>query len=93
MILNTEGHNNVKKQGELQFLFSAYHVIMLDTCTKFHENMLNGLRVLDWTRFKKNRQTNRQMDTHCVIIPYIYTKFHENILSGFKIIEQTRFPY
>ena len=30
---------------ELQFLFSAHRLIMVCTCTKFGEDILNGLRV------------------------------------------------
>ena len=36
-------------QVKLQFLFSVHRLIMISICTKFNENILNGLRVMERT--------------------------------------------
>ena len=46
---------------ELLFLFSAHRLIMVNICTKFHENILNGIRVMERTR-KINGRTDGQTD-------------------------------
>ena len=35
---------------ELRFLFSAHRLMTVYICTKFHENILNGIRVMERTR-------------------------------------------
>ena len=45
---------------ELQLLFSANNLII---CTKFVENKLNGLRVMERTRFVTDRQTDTDGQT------------------------------
>ena len=35
---------------ELQFMCSAYCFIVLYICVKFHENILDGIRVMEWTQ-------------------------------------------
>ena len=32
-------------------LISAPHLVMLYICAKFHEIILNGIKVIEWTRF------------------------------------------
>ena len=32
-------------------LFSAHRLIMVYICTKFHENILDGIKVIERTRF------------------------------------------
>ena len=41
---------------ELQFLFSAHRLMMVYICTKFHENILNGIKVIEYicTKFHEN---------------------------------------
>ena len=38
---NSKGHNYVKMLVEFRFFFSAYHLMMIYICTKFHENILD----------------------------------------------------
>ena len=47
ILIITMGHNSIKMYTELQFLFSAYCLMMLYICTKFRENILNGFRVME----------------------------------------------
>ena len=47
----SNGHNSVKHLGELQFFFSAHRLMVDYICTKFHENILDGIKVTDRTRF------------------------------------------
>ena len=52
ILLITKGHHSIKMYHvELQFLFSAHHMMVLYICTKFHEKMLYGFRVMEWTKF------------------------------------------
>ena len=88
----------------LRFLFSA-HGLMLYICTTFHANILDGIKVTEWTRFslEKNQrgiipqilQVELQFEfhVHCLIIVYICTFFHENIFDGFELVSRTRFSY
>ena len=38
---------------ELRFFFSVHHLIMVYICTKFHENILEGIKVVEQTQFSK----------------------------------------
>ena len=42
-------------------LVLAYHLMMVYICTKFHENILNRIRVMKWTR-KVNGRTDGHSD-------------------------------
>ena len=44
-----KGHNSVKMYMELEFLFFAHRLMMVYICTKFHENILNSIRVMERT--------------------------------------------
>ena len=46
----SKGHNSIKKV-ELRLFFSAHHLIVVYICTKFHENILDGIKVIERTRF------------------------------------------
>ena len=46
---------------ECRFLFSAHRLMMVYIFTKFHENILNGNRLMERTR-KVNGRTDRQAD-------------------------------
>ena len=46
----SKGHNSVKKV-ELRFFFSAHCLMVVYICTKFHENILGGIKVIERTRF------------------------------------------
>ena len=49
------------RNPELRFLCSAHCLMFLYICVKFHENISNGFRVTERTRFCY-RQTDRQTD-------------------------------
>ena len=36
---------------ELRFLHSSYCLTLVNICMKFHEDILNGFKVTEWTRF------------------------------------------
>ena len=44
---------------ELRFLWSVRHLMMLYISMKFHENILNGFQVIEWTQLHGKR-TDRQ---------------------------------
>ena len=46
----SKGHYSAKKK-ELRFLFSTRRLMLLNICTKFHENILDGINVIEQTRF------------------------------------------
>ena len=51
-ILNIPKENNSEKQnGGVTVLFSAYCPIKLNICSKFHENIDNRFKVIEWIRF------------------------------------------
>ena len=39
---------------ELQFLNSAYHLILVDICMKIHEDSLKTFQVVERTRLRRN---------------------------------------
>ena len=45
------GHNYVKNVGGVPVFISAYRLIMVHICTEFHKNILDGIKVIEWTRF------------------------------------------
>ena len=53
----SKGHNSVKVYVEFRFLFSAHCLMMVCICTKFNENILNCIRVMERTR-KVNGRTD-----------------------------------
>ena len=74
---------------------------MVYMCTKFHEHILNGFRVMERTQFqyffiiKGHNSVNIAhrvivfFSAQHLIMVYIYSKFHENILNGFRVMERT----
>ena len=44
-----------KLQVELLFFFSAHHLITLYICNKFHENIFQGIKVIEQTLFSKEK--------------------------------------
>ena len=78
---------------------------MLYICANFHEIILNGIKVIQRTRFlygklqrgiipQKNVGGVRVVDhASRLVMLYISTKFCEIISNGIKFIERTRFPY
>ena len=47
----SKGHNSVKLKMKLRFLFSAHRLMVVYIWTKFHENILDGIKVIERTRF------------------------------------------
>ena len=48
----TKGNNSAKNVGGIiNFLISARRLVMLYICAKFHENISNGIKVTERTRF------------------------------------------
>ena len=43
--------NFVKMLVELWFFFSAHRLMAVSICTKIHENIIKGIKVLERTRF------------------------------------------
>ena len=39
---------------ELQFVNSAYHLILVDICMKIHEDSLKAFQVVEQTRLRRN---------------------------------------
>ena len=52
-ILNITKENNSEKKikMKLRFLFAAHCLIKFYICTKFHETILDGFKVIERTRF------------------------------------------
>ena len=78
---------------------------MLYICANFHEIILNGIKVIEGTRFlygKLQREINCAknvggvtvlISARCLVMLYISIKFCEIISNGIKVIERTRFLY
>ena len=76
---------------------------MLYICAKFHEIILNGIKVIERTRFQYEKlqrgiipQKNVEgvtafISEHRLVKLYICTKFCEIISNGIKVIERTQF--
>lgn len=47
----SKGDNSRKMQMELQFLFSAYCQMMLYICTRLHETIFRGFKVIQQVEF------------------------------------------
>ena len=59
--------------AESWFLFCAHRLIMVYICTKFHENILNSIRVMERTQ-KVNERTDGRPYT-CILVGYLHSKF------------------
>ena len=82
--------------------------MLVNICMKFHEDILNGFKVTDWTRFclrncylqSSKGHYSKSINTRVMILAFcmssnvgnICMKFHEDILNGFWVTEPTR-PY
>ena len=51
----SKGHNSIKNVGGVTFLFSAHRLMVVCICTKFHEIILNGVKVLGQTKFSMEK--------------------------------------
>ena len=87
------------------FSISAGRLVMLYIFTKFSEIILNGIKVIEQTRFlywKLQRGIIPQKNVGGMIVLisarrlvmlYICAKFREIILNGIEVIKRTRFLY
>ena len=50
-ILNIPQKNNSEKMMEVWFLFPAYCLMKLYICLKFHENIEDRCKVIEWIQF------------------------------------------
>ena len=92
-------------QVEGPLFISAHRLVMLYISTKFCKIILNGIKVIELTRFlyrKLQRGIIPQkmqvegplfISAHRLVMFYISTKFCEIISNGIKVIERTRFLY
>ena len=71
-----KGFDSVKSVDGVIVLFSACSLMMLYICTKFYENILNGNKVIEQTRFALEIFFSAR---HMIVV-YISSKFHEKIL-------------
>ena len=61
-ILNIIKEKNSKENKvQLWFLFSAYFLLRLYICTKFHENIDDRFKVIVWTQFSKGHNSAKNI--------------------------------
>ena len=51
----SKDNNSVKMYVELRFLFSAHCLVVVYISTKFHENILHGIKVIERIRFPSEK--------------------------------------
>ena len=104
---SSKGNNSKLYIQELWFLHSAGHPVLINIPMKFHEDILNGLKVIERTQFchrNCNIQSSKRhsfkniyprvmflRSLRCLMLVNISMKFHEDILNGFPVTERTRF--
>ena len=90
---------------ELWFLHSAYPLMLVDICMKFHDASLYGLKVIEQTRWRQDfvrdkvqREITQKIymqelpflhSAHRLMLVDICMKFHDASLYGLKVIERT----
>ena len=95
-------HNSVKYVNGVRVLFLCTSSDSGYICTKFHENILDGIVVIERQLFhgkifkgaklcEKCECVTDLFSAHRLMVVYISTKFHKNILDGIKVIARTRF--
>ena len=47
ILIISKGHNSAKNVDELGFFFYPHQLVTLNTCTKFHENILDHINVIE----------------------------------------------
>ena len=69
-------------------------LMLLYICTKFHENILHNIKVIEQTRFPLEKfqrgiisqklmvELKLLFSAHCLTLVYFFTRFHENIFDG-----------
>ena len=67
---------------ELRLFFSAHRLMMAYICTKFHENILDGIKVIERTRFseeKKSKGHNSVKNVNGVSVLVLYTSSDDDL--------------
>ena len=71
---------------------------MVYICTKFHEYILDGIKIIERSLFSYEKFQIKNVHGVSVLVlctspdvVYVCTKFHENSLDGIKVIERTIF--
>ena len=62
LILRTLSDDGIKVYVECRFLFSAHRLMMAYICTKFLENILNGIRFMEGHEKLTDGQTDKRKD-------------------------------
>ena len=55
ILIISKGHNSPKNVDELSFFFYPHHLATLNICTKFHENILDGIKVIERKGFSSEK--------------------------------------
>ena len=83
---------------ELEFLFSAHHLMMVYICIKFHKNILNSISYSADTISNGNYSVKMKVEllflfsAYGLIMFHICSKFCQNISKGLGVIVRTLFP-
>ena len=85
-------HRSVENIGGAMILISTHFLIMFYICTKCHENISQGFRVMEgldfqYSKFSKGHNSVKNvgrsiwslLSAYLLIMLHICTKFHENI--------------
>ena len=51
ILIISKGHKSAKDVDELSFFFYAHHLMTLNIYTKFHKNILDRIKEIEWTQF------------------------------------------
>ena len=74
-------------------MFPAHRLMMVYICTKFHENILNGIRVMERTR-KVNGRTDRQTDGgHDIIRPVFDGRIKKRKIENAQVFRKKKKMY
>ena len=106
---SSKGNNSKLYNQELWFFHSVCNPMLVNISMKFHEDILNGFKVIELTHFwhrnyylqsSKGHNSNIYIQefwflrpARCLMLINISMKFHEDILNGFQVTERTRFRH
>ena len=91
-----------ERKADLSFLYVTCHLVLFYISTKYHQNILKGIRVTERTKnlFQtKQREITLKVRkpelfflyaTCHLILFYISTKYHQNIPKDIQVAERTR---
>ena len=109
LIQSSTGNNSKLYIQELWFLHSACHPMLVNISMKFHEDILNGLKVIERAQFchrncylQSSKGHNSKIyiqelwvlrSARRLMLVNISVKFYDDTLNGFQVTERTRFCY